>query len=367
MTEVVKTSARMAGTQFMRIFLLNLSLCVIITLAGRDFYDILGVRRSASTHEIKKAYRKLAKELHPDKNKNDPDASQKFQDLGAAYEALSDQENRKLYDRCGEECLKKDGSMNGADPFASFFGDFGFHFGGEQQQHQTPKGDNIVMELFVTLEELYSGNFIEITRNKPVMKAAKGTRKCNCRQELVTRNLGSGRFQMIQQNVCSECPNVQLVNEERILEVEVEAGMVDGQETKFTAEGEPHIDGDPGDLILKIQAQPHDTFERIGDDLYTNVSISLQDALIGFSVDIVHLDGHKVTITRDKVTKHGARIRKKGEGMPNYDNNHLYGNLYITFDVAFPEKEFSAEDKEAIKNLLKQTSNNRIYNGIRGN
>lgn len=262
--------------------------------------------------------------------------------------------------------MKKNGD-NSADPFASFFGDFGFHFGGEQQQHQTPKGANILMHLSVTLEELYRGNFIEITRNKPVMKAAKGTRKCNCRQELVTRNLGNGRFQMIQQNVCSECPNVEFVNEERVLEVEVEPGMVDGQETKFTAEGEPHLDGDPGDLILKIRTQPHSVFERVGDDLYTNVTISLQDALIGFSIDIPHLDGRKVTITREKVTKPGARIRKKGEGMPNYDNNNLHGNLYITFDIAFPEKDFSAEDREAIKKLLNQSSVNRIYNGIRGN
>lgn len=92
---------------------------------------------------------------------------------------------------------------------------------------------------------------LQITRNKLVMKATKGTRKCNCRQELVTRNVGNGRFQIIQQAVCSECPNVKFVNEERALEVEVEAGMVDGQETKFTAEGEPHLDGEPGDLILK--------------------------------------------------------------------------------------------------------------------
>ena len=83
------------------------------------------------------------------------------------------------------------------------------------------------------------------------MKATKGTRKCNCRQELVTRNVGNGRFQIIQQAVCSECPNVKLVNEERTLEVEIEPGMVDGQQTLFTAEGEPHLDGDPGDLILK--------------------------------------------------------------------------------------------------------------------
>lgn len=109
---------------------------------------------------------------------------------------------------CGEECVKKDGMMDGMDPFASFFGDFGFHFGGSEDRHETPKGANIVMDLYVTLEELYVGNFVEITRNKPVMRPAKGTRKCNCRQEMVTRNLGPGRFQMMQQTVCDECPNV---------------------------------------------------------------------------------------------------------------------------------------------------------------
>lgn len=164
----------------------------------------------------------------------------------------------------------------GMDPFASFFGDFGFSFEGGTQKHETPKGANLVMDIYVTLEDLYTGTFIEITRNKPVIKAAKGTRKCNCRQEMQTRNLGPGRFQMIQQTVCDECPNVKLVNEERVLEMEVEPGMVDGQETKFTAEGEPHIDGDPGDLILKIKTQPHPVFERRGDDLYTNITISLQ-------------------------------------------------------------------------------------------
>lgn len=120
--------------------------------------------RSASTHAIKKAYRQLAKELHPDKNKDDPDASRKFQDLGAAYEVLSDSEKREMYDRCGEECLKRDGMMNNnVDPFASFFGDFNFHFGGESHhQHETPRGANTVMDLPVTLEELYSGNFVEV-------------------------------------------------------------------------------------------------------------------------------------------------------------------------------------------------------------
>lgn len=344
--------------------ILQFSLCVIICIAGRDFYSILNVRKSASTHDIKKAYRKLAKELHPDKNKDDPNASQKFQDLGAAYEVLSDPDKRKMYDRCGEECLKKDGMMDNSDPFASFFGDFGFHFGGENNQHDTPRGANIVMNLFVTLEELYTGHFVEIMRNKPVLKPASGTRKCNCRQEMVTRNLGPGRFQMMQQTVCDECPNVKLVNEERMLEVEIEAGMKDGQETRFIAEGEPHLDGEPGDLIVVIKTTPHQRFERRGDDLYTNVTISLQDALVGFSMKIEHLDGHLVEINREKITWPGARIRKKGEGMPNYENNNLQGTLYITFDVEFPKKDLDDSQKDDIRKILDQASINRVYNGL---
>lgn len=152
----------MLSSSVQSITLVNLILFTVSVLGGRDFYQILGVTKSASLNEVKKAYRKQAKELHPDKNKDDPDASQKFTDLGAAYEVLSDQEKRDLYDRCGEDCLKKDGMMNQADPFASFFGDFGFHFGGGEQNHETPKGADIVMNLYVTLEEIYLGNFIEV-------------------------------------------------------------------------------------------------------------------------------------------------------------------------------------------------------------
>lgn len=137
-----------------------------VIFCSRDFYAILDVPRNANKNHIKKAYRTLAKELHPDKNQDDPDASRKFQDLGAAYEVLSDPDKRQTYDRCGEDCLKKDGMMNGADPFASFFGDFGFNFGGSSNsQQETPRGADIVMDLYVTLEELYSGNFVEVSAN----------------------------------------------------------------------------------------------------------------------------------------------------------------------------------------------------------
>ncbi|KAL7634182.1 UNVERIFIED_CONTAM: hypothetical protein RMT77_015511 [Armadillidium vulgare] len=193
---------------FWNVSLLLISLIILID-AGRDFYKILGVPKNANLNQVKKAYRKLAKELHPDKNKDDPDADEKFKDLGAAYEVLSDEEKRQKYDRCGEECVSKEDGFGGMDPFASFFGDFGFGFGGGQpRERDVPRGGDIVMDILVTLEELYVGNFVEMVRNKPVARSAHGTRRCNCRQEMVTKQLGPGRFQMTQQQVCDECPNV---------------------------------------------------------------------------------------------------------------------------------------------------------------
>ncbi|KAL4217051.1 DnaJ subfamily B member 11 [Mactra antiquata] len=335
------------------------------SMAGRDFYKILGVSKSANTNQIKKAYRKLAKEMHPDKNRDDPEAEERFQDLGAAYEVLSDEEKRKVYDRHGEEGLGKH-DVNGGDVFSSFFGDFSFFGGGGRQDNERPRGGDVFVDLEVTLEELYSGNFIEVLRYKPVAKPAKGTRKCNCRTEMVTTQLGPGRFQMQQQQVCDECPNVKFVPEEKMLEVEIEPGMRDGQEYPFVAEGEPHIDGEPGDLRFRIRQQKHARFERRGDDLYTNVTISLVDAMIGFEMDIPHLDGHMVHIVRDKITWPGAKMRKANEGMPNYENNNVLGNLFITFDIDFPKGVLTEEDKAALKKILDQDSKQKIYNGLQG-
>jgi len=341
---------------------------------GRDFYKILGVSKRADTNTIKKAYRKLAKALHPDKNPDDPEAEEKFQDLGVAYETLKDPDLRKIYDKGGEEALQKNERGGGGSPFDSFFGGGGspfddfFGFGGEQRggEREAPKGANIVMELWVTLEELYVGNFVEMTHNKPVAKEARGTRRCNCRQEMVTRSLGPGRFQMTQQEVCDECPNIRFVTEEQHLEVEIEKGMMDGMEHKFHSEGEPHMDGEPGDLIIQIRTYPHTKFERRGDDLYTNVTLSLVDALQGFEMDIEHLDGHKVHVSREKITWPGARIRKQGEGMPNYENYNLFGTLYITFDVAFPKGQLNDKDKQLISEILKQDPVSLAYNGLGG-
>ncbi|XP_038049217.1 dnaJ homolog subfamily B member 11-like [Patiria miniata] len=344
--------------------LLLLHICLSV-LAGRDFYKILGVPKTASKNEIKKAYRKLAMQYHPDKNPGNEEAEEKFKDLGAAYEVLSDDDKRKQYDRHGEEGIKE--SHGHGDPFSSFFGDFAhFGFGGHQRNPETPRGDDITVDLPVSLEELYTGNFVEVARYKPVAHTAPGTRKCNCRQEMRTQQLGPGRFQMTQHEVCDECPRVKLVNEEKLLEIEIEPGMQDGQEYPFLAEGEPHIDGEPGDLRFRIIAEKHDRFERRGDDLYTNITISLSDALVGFTMEFPHLDGHKVKIVREKMTWPGAKMKKQGEGMPNYENNHVKGMLIITFDVEFPKGDMTQEQKEGIKKILQQDSKQTIYNGLQG-
>jgi len=343
----------------------------LVILAGRDFYKILGVRREASKTEIKRAYRKLAMKWHPDKNTDDPKASERFQDLGAAYEVLSDADKRKTYDKHGEEGVQKMGGFEGGgfDPFESFFGDFGFSFGGggaqrRQGHRETPKGGNINMELEVTLEELYTGDFVEVLRAKPVAEETSGTRKCNCRMEMKTTSLGPGRFQMSQEEVCDSCPNKKYIVKDQVLEVEIEPGMQDGQEYPFVGEGEPHIDGDPGDLIFKVKELKHKTFERRGDDLYTNITITLLDALNGFDMEIPHLDGHSVKVHREKITWHGAKIKKKAEGMPNYHDNNSKGMLVITFDVDFPKGELNAEEKEAVTKILNQSSHQTIYNGL---
>jgi len=339
-------------------------------LAGRDFYKILDVSRSATKKQIKSAYRKLAKTMHPDKNPNDETATEKFQELALAYEVLSDENKRKKYDKFGEEGLKDEmQGGGGGDPFSSFFGDF-FGFGGQQggQQHrETPKGDSLTIPLEVTLEDIYSGNFIEIVRYKPVAKQAKGTRECNCRTEMKTHQVGPGRIQMTQQRVCDQCPDVKFVNEERVLEMEIEPGMEDGQIYPFVGEGEPNVDGDPGDLNFKIKVLKHPIFERKVLDLFTNVTISLSDALLGFTTQIKHLDGHKVKVERKQVTWPGAKIKKKGEGLPSNENYNLRGDLYITFDVKFPRGELTLEQKEGLKKVLNQKNvDPHVYNGLQG-
>ncbi|MEQ2191135.1 DnaJ subfamily B member 11 [Xenoophorus captivus] len=167
-------------------------------LASRDFYKILGVSKTASIRDIKKAYRKLALQLHPDRNPDDPKAQDKFADLGAAYEVLSDEEKRKQYDTYGEDGLKEGHHSSHNDIFSRLvLGCFYKSWGCAPQ----------MALILISLANIIRWCYV-VVRNKPVAKEAPGKRKCNCRQEMKTTQLGPGRFQMTQEMVCDECPNV---------------------------------------------------------------------------------------------------------------------------------------------------------------
>ncbi|KAL5109228.1 hypothetical protein TcWFU_007593 [Taenia crassiceps] len=337
----------------------SVSLAVFLLIPGfvlsQNLYEYLEVSSSATDSQIKKAYRHLAKQYHPDKNK-DPETETKFKQITFAYECLSDPVKRRRYDSGqGIKACEGDG---GGDTF----GDFGFSnifssmFGGGpdiRQGEDKVRGADVVIDLPVSLEEIHNGEFIEIVRSRPVKKSKPGTRECNCRMEMKTQYLGPGRFQMLQQRVCSQCPDFEFVTEDRQIEVEIEPGVPDGHIYSFPDEGEAHTDGDSGDLKFVVRQRKHPVFHRREDDLYTNVTISLTDALVGFSFELTHLDGHKVLLKQNQVTWPGAVMRVSNEGMPNYDDNAKKGNLIVTFDVAFPRnRELSTSEAEAIKSIF---------------
>ncbi|CAI5951340.1 unnamed protein product [Closterium sp. NIES-64] len=289
------------------------------------------VPRSASEDQIKRAYRKLALKFHPDKNPGDEEAKKRFQEIGNAYEVLSDGEKRRIYDQHGEEGVKQHSAQQaaggGQDIFSQFFGGFGGFGQQQEEEEQAPKGDTVTVDLEASLEDLYNGRSFQVWRDKNVVRSAPGKRKCNCKARMVTRQIAPGMFQQFTQQECQECPNVKYEREGMPIDVDIEKGMKDGQEITFYEEGEPVMDGDPGDLKLVIKTRPHKQFERRGDDLHMNLTISLVDALVGFKHSITHLDNHLVEIGTSGVTRPGEVRKIKGEGMPIYDTTKK-GDLY---------------------------------------
>ncbi|KAG5681368.1 hypothetical protein PVAND_010810 [Polypedilum vanderplanki] len=314
-------------------------------------YKILNISKNATKVQIKEAYKKLAKQYHPDKNQKDENTSEKFSEIRMAYEILNNDKKRKLYDKCGEECAKNNENENDLkmDVFQVFQNLNFFDFENEKSEM---KGSDILIYVAVTLEEIYNGKYLEITRNKAVLKPTSGTRKCNCRREMVGKIIGHNFMHTFQEK-CDECRNVKLVQEEKVLELEIESGQEDNYEMIFKEEGEPKIDGVAGDLILKFKQMQHATFQRKNHDLYMNITIDLKDALIGFSFEFSHLDGHKVPINKNSITYVGEIMKIENEGMPIVGNDLLFGDLFVKFYVEFPKTDFNDSQKEIIKTLFK--------------
>jgi len=203
----------------------------------------------------------------------------------------------------------------------------------------------------MTLKDLYLGRELKVVRDKAVIKPAPGKRDCKCKMKLETKQLGPGMFQQFQKQVCEKCENVKLDREGEILTVHVEPGMIPGQQISFFEEGEPVVDGEPGDLKFVIRQPPDARWERRGNDLLVNETISLVDALTGFIREIEHLDGHMVTIGVQGVTKVGDYQYIANEGMPIYNTAGKFGNLFVHYFIEFP-KSLTEEQKQAVRDLF---------------
>jgi DnaJ family protein B protein 11 len=327
----------------------------LIAIAGKSYYDILQIPKNAPEDQIKRAYRKLALRYHPDKNQGNEEANKKFAEISNAYEVLSDSEKRGIYDRYGEDGLKQHaasggrgggGGMNIQDIFSSFFGG-----GGQQEEEEKiAKGDDVIVELDASLEDLYMGGSLKVWREKNILKPAPGKRRCNCRNEVYHKQIGPGMFQQMTEQVCEQCPNVKYEREGYFVTVDIEKGMQDGQEVVFYEDGEPIIDGEAGDLRFRIRTAAHDTFRRAGNDLHTTVTITLVQALVGFEKKLKHLDERLVDISSKGITKPKEVRKFKGEGMPLHFSNKK-GDLYITFEVLFPTS-LTEDQKTGIKSIL---------------
>ena len=331
-----------------------------------EFYKILGVEKTASKDEIKKAYRTLIRTKHPDKGGN----KEEFQKIQLAYDTLSDEGKRKVYDEYGEEGLKEGMTDEPTDIFDIF--------GGSRKAKRRTK--SVLQAMEVSLEDIFIGKekYLEIKRYR-ICKKCKGNgskdpnanTKCpGCngkRVKLVIQRMGNTILQSQQtcpdcrgegyiiknEDKCPSCKGQKVQQESKMLKILLDKGAPDGKRYTFEGESDEMPGYEPGDVIIEIRIKKHDVFERTGADLTMNADISLVEALTGFQIMITHLDGRKVLIKSKKgeIIKPGCMKTVKECGMPFFDHPTRFGNLYIKFNVKFP-KSLNDAQKEAIQKLF---------------
>ena len=361
-------------------------------MAKRDYYEVLGVDKSASADEIKKAYRKLAIKYHPDKNPGNKEAEEKFKEAAEAYSVLSDADKKAKYDQFGHA------GVDGAGPdfsggfgnlndilndlfggafgggFGGGFGGFG-GFGGGQRRERVYRGRDIRVRVKLTLEEIARGveKEISIEKNVPCPDCGgRGARNssdiktcpaCNGTgqvQRVVNSFLGQtvtystcqqcGGEGKIISNPCHTCNGTGLVRKREKITVRIPAGVEAGMQ--LTLSGEGHAaknNGINGDLLVVIEEQEHPTLKREGNNLYCTTIISVPDAILGAEVEVPTLDGpYKVKI--DAGTQSGTVIRLRGKGLPTVNGYGGTGDLYVKVAVWIPKK-LEKDEKQAVEAL----------------
>ena len=322
-----------------------------------ELYNILGVSPTASDDEIRKAYLQKARELHPDKNQNDPKATEKFQELKDAYDVLKDPKKRSLYDKFGKKGLK---------------GDIGFNPFRPSGPPRPQKTENIVYRLQVTLEDLYNGKNVKLQINRNIIcpdckgngcQQGKTPQKCpECNgtgKKAFIRRLGPIVTQQVSKcpscnglgehidpaDKCLKCGGKKVVSEKKQIEVHVQPGMEDGDKIPFIGCSDEKPDFETGDVIVILRMKPHPNFLRKHDDLLIEKKISLSEALLGCSFIVNHLDGRKLVVETSKsevIVPDSVKVIQR-EGMPQRGNQFEKGKLYIKFTVEFPTADQLSE------------------------
>ena len=309
----------------------------------QEYYDTLGVKKTATPAEIKKAFRKLAMKNHPDRGGDE----EKFKAIQTAYEVLSDESKRELYDKHGKEGVEQGGGGGGGgaeDIFSQLFG--GGRGGGRRGSSGPKKGENITHPLKCSLEDLYNGKTVKLAINREVQvdksEKAKVCETCGGQGVVLRmRQIGPGMIQQVQ-SVCPDCNgvgyNVRMKKERKILEVVIEKGMKHGSKIKFHGEADQKPGHLPGDVMFVVQQKEHAVFKRKAHHLIMEKEISLSEALTGVEMVVKHLDGRQLVVRSEPgdVISPGTFKRVANEGMPMHGNPFVKGNLIVAFDVKFP-------------------------------
>ncbi len=311
-----------------------------------EYYETLGVPPSATPSNIKKAYRQLAMKYHPDKGGD----SEKFKQISAAYSVLADPEKKERYDRFGKGGGASSSMTHANDIFSMFFGNVSM----SQQQTGPKKGKNVVHRLEVALEDLYKGKTIRVRVLRYRLKYPNGTPASSSAFRLCAVCKGRGiqvqirRMGPMVHQVQTPCPvcngagntvteGVTKTKDKTILEVSIEPGMKHGDQIVFRGESDEHPGIEAGDIVFVVNEKAHPVYNRKGNDLFTNKTIILTEALCGTIFVLAHLDDREITVsTMEKIIKPGEKVRVVGEGMPRKNYINTKGDLYITFAVEFP-------------------------------
>lgn len=352
-------------------------------MSKRDFYEVLGVSKGASEAELKKAYRKKAMELHPDRNKDNPDAEAGFKEVNEAYDVLKDAERKAAYDRFGHAAFENGmggGGGRGGHPgfgggdFSSAFSDvfedlFGDFMGGRGGGQRASRGSDLRYNLGITLEEAFSGKQRTISVQASVAcdtcsgtGAEGGAEPTNCptcsgmgkvraQQGFFTVERTcptcSGRGQIIK-NPCKSCAGAGRVQKERSLSVNIPAGVETGTRIRLAGEGEAGLRGGPaGDLYIFIEVRDHQIFSRESHNLFCRIPVSFATAALGGEIEAPTIDGGRSRVKVPAGSQTGKQMRLRGKGMPALRGGGS-GDLYIELAVETPVN-LSAKQKELLK------------------